>query len=885
MTQPRRQPVHLKDYCPPDYLISEVALHFDLAEEHTRVKSRLQIRRREKSPGPNPPLRLNGERLQLISVKVNGLVLGAGDYELTDTHWVLPKPPSDLTLEMETQIEPQNNLTLEGLYKSGGNFCTQNESEGFRKITYYLDRPDVLAKFTTAITADKKRYPVLLANGNPIETGHLNDGRHYAVWQDPFPKPCYLFALVAGDLAEIRDQFKTQSGRKLDLRIYVPHGKEDQCAHAMESLKNAMRWDEKTFGLECDLNTYMIVAVDDFNFGAMENKGLNIFNSQCVLAKPESATDGNYEAVESVVGHEYFHNWTGNRVTCRDWFQITLKEGLTVFREQEFSGAMGSPSVKRIGEIRILRDHQFVEDAGPNAHPIRPASYLEINNFYTMTIYNKGTEVIRMIDTLIGRAAFCQGITKYFELFDGQAVTTDDFVRAMELASGLDLTQFKNWYDQVGTPVCRVRTHHDAAQKTYRLEVEQLPPKNFPANRPYHFPLSIGLLDDRGKELLLELEGDTAQIKTTTRVLPMTQPRQSFVFRNVAKRPVPSLLRNFSAPVWLEYDYSAGDLKFLLAYDRDDFVRYDAGQRLAAMALNRLIQAHQNGQKLDVEQGLVEAFGRLIRDEAVDPAFKAEALIPPSVIALTEPMEICDFDAATEARDFFLKTLAAAYEQDWLRLYHVMQTPGPYKPDGISIGKRTLKHRALAYLMRLEKPEYVALALRQFEKADNMTDQIGALSLLSDTHCAEKQKALQQFYERWKSDGLVMNKWFAVQAGTRQPDALEQVRRLSQDPAFDLKNPNKVRSLFGVYSQNLKAFHRADGAGYAYLADRILEIDRLNPSAASHLAAAFKKFAKLDAGRKAEMEKALVRILALPNLSPHTYEIVSKILGKTEAKV
>jgi aminopeptidase N len=885
MTHPRRQPVYLKDYCPPDYLISEVALHFDLTEEHTHVKSRLQIRRRGKSSGPNPPLCLNGERLRLISVKVNGQVLAVDAYELTDTHLVLPEPPAEMTLEIETQIEPQSNLTLEGLYKSGGNFCTQNESEGFRKITYYLDRPDVLAKFTTTITADKKRYPVLLSNGNPTETGHLNDGRHYAVWQDPFPKPCYLFALVAGDLAEVRDQFKTQSGRQLDLRIYVPHGKEDQCAHAMESLKNAMRWDEKIFGLECDLNTYMIVAVDDFNFGAMENKGLNIFNSQCVLAKPESATDGNYEAVESVVGHEYFHNWTGNRVTCRDWFQITLKEGLTVFREQEFSGAMGSLSVKRIGAIRILRDHQFVEDAGPNAHPIRPPSYLEINNFYTTTIYNKGTEVIRMIDTLIGRAAFCRGITKYFELYDGQAVTTDDFLRAMELASGLDLTQFKNWYDQAGTPVCRVGSHYDAAEKTYRLDVAQQPPKKFPANRPYHFPLSIGLLGADGQELPLELEGDDAKKKGTTRSLLITKPQQSFVFRNVSARPVPSLLRNFSAPVWLEYDYSVDDLKFLLAYDRDDFVRYDAGQRLATMALNRLIEACQNGGKPEVEQGIVDAFGRLIRDQAVDPAFKAEALIPPSVTALTEPMEICDFDAVTDARDFFLKTLAAEYEQDWLRLYHAMQTQGPYKPDGISIGKRTLKHRALAYLMRLERPEYVALAMRQFEKADNMTDQIGALSLLCDTNREEKQAALWQFYERWKKDGLVMNKWFAVQAGTRQPDALEQVQRLSQDPAFDLKNPNKVRSLFGVYSQNLKAFHRADGAGYAYLADRILEIDRLNPSAASHLAAAFKKFAKLDADRKAPMEKALIRILALPDLSPHTYEIASKILGKTEAKV
>ncbi|MCB9800355.1 MAG: aminopeptidase N [Candidatus Omnitrophica bacterium] len=877
MNQSVRKEIYLKDYCPPAYRILHADLCFDLYEDKTLVESCLQIKKAEHIT-PGTELALNGEKLNLLAVEMDGRALDQTHYRLSETRLILINPPETFELKIVTQIDPKKNYALEGLYQSNGIFCTQNESEGFRKITYYLDRPDVMATFTTTIRADKKRYPVLLSNGNPVGSGDLESGRHFVTWKDPFAKPCYLFALVAGDLAVHQDVFKTKSGRDIDLRIYVQHGKEDQTAHAMGSLKRAMKWDEDTFGLECDLDTYMIVAVDDFNFGAMENKGLNIFNSQYILARPESATDLDYQQIEGVIGHEYFHNWTGNRVTCRDWFQITLKEGLTVFRDQEFSCDMGARAVKRIADVRILRDYQFVEDAGPNAHPIKPPSYIEINNFYTATVYNKGAEVIRMIDTLIGRAAFCKGITKYFELYDGQAVTTEDFVHAMELASGRDLTQFKNWYDQAGTPVCKVSSDYDEKTRTYKLNVKQRPPVSVShETKPYYFPLVTGFLDREGRDIPLELEGKSDS--PIASVLCISKSEEDFYFKNLVSRPVPSLLRNFSAPVRLEYDYAQDDLVHLLAYDRDEFNRYEAGQRLAASAMNRLITVFQNAGEPSIDEGILEAFGKLITDEGIDPAFKAEALIMPSLTALTEPMPICDFDSAFIAREFFLSALAKKYEAEFLRMYETLHCPGePYQVTSEAVGKRSLKNRSLFYLSILETSQYAELILEQLKTASNMTDQIAALSALCQMRSHEKQEGIEFFYERWKDNGLVLNKWFAAQASSKNADVLKSVKRLENHPAFDKKNPNKIRVLFGVFAQNLIHFHHISGQGYAYIADQIIEIDQFNPKSAAGLARAFNKYQRINAARQAAMRKELERILAQKNLSPDVYEIVSNIV-------
>jgi aminopeptidase N len=877
MSQAERKAKHLKDYKQPVYAIHEVSLEFDLFEDHARVKSCLKVRRRDTTTSVMPPLVLNGEHLQLLRVSMNGKELSASEYSVTSLTLTISDPPRDFTLEIENKIEPQKNQALEGLYKSGDIFCTQNEPEGFRRITYYLDRPDVMAKFTTRISADKSKYPVLLSNGNPSESGDLDGGRHFVTWQDPFPKPSYLFALVAGDLGLVEDEFAAKSGRKIQIRMYVDKGNESKCAHAMDSLKRAMKWDEDTFGLECDLDTYMIVGVDAFNMGAMENKGLNIFNSQYILADPKTATDGNYEAIEGVIGHEYFHNWTGNRVTCRDWFQITLKEGLTIFRDQEFSADMSSRSVRRISNVRVLRDYQFVEDAGPNAHPIRPQSYLEINNFYTVTVYEKGAEVIRMIHTLIGNEAFRRGMDTYFKLFDGQAVTTDDFVHAMEQASGVDLTQFKLWYEQAGTPICRVKMVHDAAKKTVDLTVEQQPPtvSKGKATTPFYFPLSVGLLNRSGKDLF------------PTRILPISKEKETFSFDGVDARPVPSLLRNASAPVYLQYDYTPEELMFLFATDSDDFNRFDAGQQLVTICLNQLIVSYQQrvSTKLPpVDQGILDAFGKLIKNKLLDPAFRAECWVLPTITRLTEPMDTCDFDAAFASREHVIRSLAGAHERVLHDIYKQFHSNGAYSINAESVAKRTLKNLALHYLMVLERPEFVSLAWSQFENATNMTDEIAALAALNDHDVPERARAVKAFHDRWRDNSLVMNKWFAVQASSKRRDVLDVVKGLEKSPVYDAKNPNKIRSLIGVFSGNLVRFHAASGAGYAYVADKILEIDRFNPMVAARLAGCFKKYAKLDSKRKVTMSKELERIIAVKELSKDVYEIVSKTLGKVEAE-
>lgn len=918
--------IRLKDYRPPDFSLPEIELHFDLREEFTEVRSKLTVR---PGKGTRNPLLLNGERLELTSLKLNGRVLSPQEFKVSETRLEIFKVPSEeFTLEAGTRIKPQENKALEGLYKSGDIFCTQNESQGFRKITYFLDRPDVMSRFATTITADKTKYPVLLSNGNEVERRGLADGRHLVKWRDPFPKPCYLFALVAGDLAKVEDHFVTKSGRKVVLRIYVEKGNGPRAAYAMDCVKRAMKWDEDTFGLEYDLDLYMIVAVHDFNFGAMENKGLNIFNSQNVLADPETATDQNYLHILDVIGHEYFHNWTGNRVTVRDWFQITLKEGLTIFRNQEFSADMTSRPLRRIEEVRLLKEAQFVEDAGPNAHPIRPGSYLEVRNFYTATVYQKGSEVIRMIKTLIGKENFKKGMKKYFELYDGKAVTTEDFVRAMELASGMDLTQFKLWYSQAGTPVLKVRRRYEAKKKRLELTVEQKPPLlgsnpkkrgQTPAKvRPFHFPLTVALLDKKGKELYLEkdeiasaalrprnderervktfnviaslpAEGRRAKQSQKEIVLSISKPKQTFVFERILGYPTPSLLRNFSAPVKLEPDLTDRELLFLLAHDTDPVNRYEAGGAvLKRCLLNLMKEIREKGTGnrfglMPVPFSLLQAFGAFLRNEKLDPAFCAEALIPPSEASLNEDRKVCDFEAAFLARRFWMKALARKYQKDFLKIYRRFQGKA-YSTDPKAMGERSFKNAALRYLMMIEQnvgarcavPLHLDLAFRQFQAADNMTDRIAALALLCDTESREREEALKDFYERWRHDPLVMNKWFAVQAGSIRADTLERVRQLEKDPAFDLKNPNNQRALFGVFASNLIHFHEASGAGYEYLAGKILEIDAFNPSMAAKLSSGFKKYANLDVRRKSAMGKQLRRILASPRLSPDTYEIVSK---------
>jgi len=890
MTVAAPEAVLLKNYRKPDYLIHNVDLTFDLHEEHTHVFSRLDMVCCHQAETERRPLILNGEKLKLISLKVNGVVLEPSGYRVTAEALEITGLPDEFYLEIETEIEPQENKALEGLYKSGDIFCTQNESEGFRHITYYLDRPDVMAKFKTRIQADKLSYPILLSNGNPIDQGDLPEGRHFVTWQDPFMKPCYLFALVAGNLGMIEDCFRTGGGRNIDLRIYVDKGNEDRAAHAMDCLKKAMKWDEDVFGREYDLDIYMIVAVDSFNFGAMENKGLNIFNSQCLLASPKTATDRDFENILGVVGHEYFHNWTGNRITCRDWFQITLKEGLTIFRDQEFSADMTSRPVQRIADVGMIKDYQFVEDGGPNSHPIRPDSYIEINNFYTSTVYNKGSEVIRMIQTLIGKQAFRKGMDTYFELFDGQAVTTENFVQAMEEASGHDLTQFKNWYSQSGTPRLNVTMDYEADQQKVTLHMEQTCPATADQQekQPFYFPVKLGLIGEDGKDLELRpssgsdgfLRQEEWKEDEVSIVLALSEPKQTFEFEGIKARPVPSLLRGFSAPVKLEYDYSPEELSFLLAHDVDEVTRYDAGQRLAKHALRQKMAADKAGQSYVVPREVLDAYGRLLGDDGLDPAFRSLAFSVPSLANLIEDMAMCDYEGAHAAREFLLKELAATHETRLRELYARLHVKHDYQVDSESVGRRSLQNTCLSFLALLGKPDDLRILAEQYRQADNMTDKIVALALLCDTDSAERQSALDDFYQKWQSDFLVMNKWFVVQAYSRRPSVLDDVKALEKNPAFDITNPNKVRSLIGAYSHNLVHFHDKSGEGYAFLTDKIIEIDKFNSGLAARLATSFEKYSRMDADRQELMRTALQRVLDTKPLSRGVYEIVSKTLGK-----
>ncbi|MET0101099.1 MAG: aminopeptidase N [Sedimenticola sp.] len=869
--------VYLKDYRPPRYLIDQVDLEFELGEDETLVRATLAVRRNPLSEETEQSLNLHGEQLELLSLAIDGRPLQAGSWRQDDESLTLDQVPERFSLQSLVRIKPQENTALEGLYKSGAMFCTQCEAEGFRKITWFLDRPDVMARFTTSIVADKTRYPVLLSNGNPVESEDLVDGRHRVKWEDPFPKPAYLFALVAGDLRHIEDGYTTASGRNVALRIYVEPENIDKCDHAMASLKRAMQWDEERYGREYDLDIYMIVAVNDFNMGAMENKGLNIFNSKYVLASPDTATDRDFQGIEGVIAHEYFHNWTGNRITCRDWFQLSLKEGLTVFRDQEFSADMGSRGVKRVEDVRLLRAHQFAEDAGPMAHPVRPDSYIEINNFYTVTVYEKGAEVVRMQYNLLGPERYRKGTDLYFERHDGQAVTTDDFVQCMADASGKDLRQFKRWYEQAGTPELHVTGRYDKADQSYTLRVVQSCPATpgQPEKQPFHIPLAMGLLSADGSDLPLRLKGEE-QACEGSRVLELQEQVETFRFLDIPEQPVPSLSRGFSAPVKVHFDYSDEDLMFLMANDSDGFNRWDAAQELSQRILLRLVD--EPG--FQVPGGYLEAFRDALNDPAADRQLLAEVLSLPSESYLGDQMEQVDVAGIHRAREELKSLLARELYSDFLTIYRANREQGEYDVSPASIGRRALRNLCLGYLMQLEeREEVIQCCLEQYRQGNNMTDVITALGFIASSDSGQRLALLEAFHDRWQDDPLVLDKWFVVQATSKRPDTLAQVKRLMSHPTFSISNPNKVRSLIGAFcSANPVRFHDENGEGYAFLADRVLELDAINPQVAARMLRIMARWQRYDPPRQAMMKAQLQRVLRAEGVSKDVYEIASKSL-------
>ncbi len=860
------QTVYLKDYSVPAYLVDTVDLDFNIETGGTTVTSTLAMRRNPAAA--SQPLVLDGDELETLSVMVDGNKV---PFAATASTLTITDLPENFTLQTVVRIDPDKNTRLSGLYRSTDGYFTQCEAQGFRRITWFLDRPDVMSTYTVTLHADQATYPVLLANGNPVAAGEEANGRHWAKWADPFKKPAYLFAVVAGKLDVLKDSFKTASGRSVQLAIYVEPGKLDQCPHAMAALQKSMKWDEERFGLECDLDHYMIVAVGDFNMGAMENKGLNIFNTKYVLARSDVATDVDFENIDRVVAHEYFHNWTGNRVTCRDWFQLSLKEGLTVFRDQEFGADLHNRQTARIREVRGLRAAQFPEDAGPMAHPIRPASFVEINNFYTSTVYEKGAEVIRMIQTLIGRDGFRKGMDEYFRRHDGQAVTCEDFVAAMSAASGFDFTQFMRWYNQPGTPHIAVDGHFDPDSQTYTLTCTQ---SNSRASddQPYLIPIRVALFAEDGR-LLPDSE----------RLLQMTATTQSFVFNDVAAEPVPSLLRDFSAPVILTFDYSPEQLTLLLAHESDPFNAWEAGQRLASTLILDATAAIAAGQQPVWPASFVDAVRRLLQTQARrGAAFVAEALTLPGESTLAEALDVVDPDALHAARNALRRHLAEQLEGEFSGLYAGLAPNAAYAPTSEQAGRRALRNACLGYLLELDTPAVRQLALQQFRSADNMTDQFAALSVLANVNadtCPERDTALADFYTRWQHEALVVDKWLAVQSTSRRPDTLATVKALTAHPAFDIGNPNKVYSLIRAFGTNLARFNAADGSGYAFIAERVIELHDRNPQVASRLARCFDRWKKFDANRQQHARAALESIRDHAGLSRDVLEVVTRSLG------
>jgi aminopeptidase N len=877
------KPVYRKDYRPYPWSLDQVSLRFEIGAESTLVRAEMEFCANSLAPAAKNSeqrdIELDGQDMELLSVELDGAPLQVGDYTLTADHLVVHGAPEACRLAVQVRIRPQQNTALEGLYPSGQFLLTQCESEGFRKICYFPDRPDVMARFEVTVVADQARYPVLLSNGNAVEAGVLGDGRHWVRWDDPFAKPCYLFALVAGDLACVEDHFRTRSGREVTLRFYVEHGDEDKCGHAMESLIHAMRWDEERFDLEYDLDIYHVVVTHDFNMGAMENKSLNIFNSKYVLARPDTATDIDYQGIEAVIAHEYFHNWTGNRVTCRDWFQLTLKEGLTVFRDQEFSSDRQSRAVKRIRDVRALRSRQFPEDSGPMAHPIRPDKYLEINNFYTMTVYQKGAEIIRMYHTLLGEDGFQKGMKLYFERHDHHAVTCDDFLAAMADANGVDLDRFGSWYGQSGTPEVSARGEWDSDLGRFTLHLSQRTPPTAdqPDKAPLVIPIAVGLLSKTGAELPVQMTGEQSTGQTT-RVLLLEQDEQSFVFDGIDARPVPSLLRGFSAPVKFEYPYSTEELAVLMAHDSDAFVRWEAGQLLAQRQVLGNVERLAAGQDMQLGLQLIAAFRALLLDRDSDPALIAEALVLPDEEYLAQQMAVIDVDGIHAARQFVKSELAKALSAELNARYQESASVKTYDKAPASMARRSLRNVCLSYLART--PGGFALAEKQLGESDNMTDTLAALQGLVSEGAPSATQALEDFEKRWRDDALVMDKWFAIQACVPGEETVERVRELMEHPAFSLTNPNKVRSLLGAFAtMNPTGFHASSGAGYRLHADQVIALNRLNPQVAARMASAFNSWTRYDDQRRVLMRKELVRIASATDLSQDVNEIVQNALA------
>ncbi|MBO0334701.1 aminopeptidase N [Sneathiella sp. CAU 1612] len=864
--------IYLKDYKEPDFLIETVDLTVELGEEETIVTSRLAIKRNDETA---TKLSLNGEHLTLQSVKMDGHMLTPDEYSVTDEWLHLPVAAitSEFSLEIITRIKPQENTALEGLYKSSGNFCTQCEAEGFRRITYFLDRPDVMAIFTTTIVGDGDRYPVMLSNGNLTLQETLPDGRKRVTWQDPHPKPAYLFALVAGDLAVVEDKFTTRSGRDVKLQIFVEKGNEDKCDHAMTSLKKSMKWDEEKYGREYDLDIFMIVAVSDFNMGAMENKGLNIFNSKYVLASPETATDADFDGIESVIAHEYFHNWTGNRITCRDWFQLTLKEGLTVFRDQQFSADMNSAPVQRISDVQGLRAAQFPEDAGPLAHPIQPQSYVEINNFYTATVYEKGAEVIRMIHTILGEENFRKGMDLYFERHDGQAVTTEEFIAALEDGSGIDLTQFRRWYITPGTPEITVNEKFDAETGQYTLTLAQTNLKAGKDPEPLHIPLKLGLLDVNGNAVPFS---DGPFKGETEGVFDLTKKRQSFTFSGFSTQPRASLFRGFSAPVKIRQESSDDALAFFFAKDEDLFNRWDAGQRLASNILLKQIEDAGDGTSLP--SAFLDAFAETLSDKTLDRAFTAAALTLPGEQDIAQKMPVVDVDAIHRVREGARRQIGLTFEDDWRRIYEECENaPSPANQPASS--SRKLKNTALSYLIATGQEEFITLADSQYRKSKNMTDSVAALAGLKDINHPVREAMFADYYEKWQKDALIVDKWFTLQAMATRESTIDDIKALMEHPAFTLRNPNRLRSLIGAFaSGNPVYFHDKSGDGYRILSGVIAALNKTNPQIAARLVAPLGQWRRYDKDRQDLMVTELEKILKLPDLSDHVYEMANKSL-------
>ena len=874
------QTIRLTDYQPPAYLVDSVSLHFALDPAKTIVTSQLQIRLNPEGSGGE--LKLDGEQLQLLDIKLDGKTLAANEFQRSDSQLMIPNVPEAFSLEITTEIHPDQNTALEGLYHSGSILCTQCEAEGFRRITYYPDRPDVMAIFTVFIEADKANWPHLLSNGNKQASGDADNGRHWVRWHDPHPKPAYLFALVAGDLYCQQDSFTTMNGRQVTLEIFVDPENQHKCDHALNSLKQSMRWDEQAYGREYDLDVFMIVAVNDFNMGAMENKGLNVFNAACVLASPETATDDDFYTIQSIVGHEYFHNWSGNRVTCRDWFQLSLKEGFTVMRDQSFSADLNSAAVQRIDDVDMLRRMQFAEDAGPMSHPVRPDSYIEISNFYTVTIYEKGAEVVRMLKTLAGEAGFRKGTDLYFDRHDGQAVTTDDFVKAIEDANDLDLSQFRRWYSQAGTPELTAESHYDASAQTFTVTLSQSCPPTPGQNEklPILMPVAMGLVDDKGNSLPLQLADEDQAFAGDTRVLLLSESEQTFIFKHVAQKPYLSLLRGFSAPVKLKQHRDNEELAFMMAHDADSFNRWDAGQTLFINVMLAMIAEHQADQSPQVPALLIEQLSDVLKHAQSDPALTARMLSLPTENYLAAQMTVADVDAIHAVRQTVKHRIAVALKAEFDSLYQALNIKREYRFAAEDMAQRSLKNTCLSFLMATKDPMQTQRCLKQMKQADNMTDLLSGLRLMVDVDGSERQQALQSFYHQWQQDRQVVDKWLTVQVLSTLPGTLHRVKGLMQHEAFSIKNPNNVRAVIGQFCRNNPSqFHAKDGSGYQFLAEQILALDKLNPQVAARQLGAFNSWRQYDAARQDLMREALQSIATQPDLSSDVFEIVNKYLA------